>query len=169
MGLNEQTVIDQSINQQTAYTCHLVCFYQPPLHGSGTSTFTGSSDQSDHSRKWPTHHLLLSDSRVTQQEAERSIQDVDHPNEHHEAGKPHRLDQSAPCGRTWSNSSNFTFHPLNTVYVLLSTVGVCVHVTNCKPHAERHIGDSIDAAIDRGVTDVHKVTHDGHHGGVDHT
>lgn len=76
-----------------------------------------------HGRKWPTHHFLLSDSRVTQQEAERRIQDVDHPNEHHEAGKPHRLDQSAPCGRAWNNGQTVQTSSTH----LLNTVRVAVH------------------------------------------
>lgn len=46
---------------------------------------------------------------------------------------------------------------------------LCVRVTDSEPHTQRHISDSVDAAVDGGVTDVDQVTHDGHHGGIDHT
>lgn len=41
-------------------------------------------------------------------------------------------------------------------------------VTDSEAHTQRHISNSIDAAIDGGVTDVDQVTHDGHHGRVHH-
>lgn len=47
-----------------------------------------------------THHFFLSYSRATQQDAEGSIQDVDHSNKNHERWETHCLDQSTSCG--WS-------------------------------------------------------------------
>lgn len=46
---------------------------------------------------------------------------------------------------------------------------MCVCVTYGKAHTQCHVCNSVDAAIDRDVTDVDQVTHDGHHGGVNHT
>ena len=48
-------------------------------------------------------------------------------------------------------------------------VCTCACVTYSEPHTQRHISDGVHAAVDGGVTDVDQVTHDGHHGGVDHT
>lgn len=41
-------------------------------------------------------------------------------------------------------------------------------LTQCKAHAESHISNGIHASIDRHMTQVHQVAHDGHHWGVHH-
>lgn len=155
-----------------------------------------------------THHFFLSYSRATQQDAEGSIQDVDHSNKNHERWETDRLDQSTSCGWScnmrmlkimkrlplpsptadtwviikhskWDRCSDHCCSRRRHQLIFISSTtdilwmcvweSVCICVTYSETHTQCYISDSVDAAIDGCMADVNQVSHNSHHGRVNHT